>query len=381
MNIIVLHNAYKEKGGEDVVVSTEVAALRAAGHQVHLEIVANDLIADPISKIKTLIRAPYDPAREKWAAELVTKHRAEIVHVHNFFPLLSPAVHRGAKLAGARVVQTLHNYRPICAGAFLVREGSPCRKCIDQTNLWAAAHRCYRNSIVGSLAIVEMQNQAKRRGWVDDVDTFIALSEAQKAEFVAAGFPSKKIVVKPNAVDIDHSSISGDRLGGLFVGRLSTEKGVDVLLSAWRDIPELPLTIIGDGPERGRLEAAAPRNVTFRGRLSQSEVHAAMRSAEFLVVPSIWPEAFGLVAIEAFGNGLPVIASDIGALSEIVSHGVDGFLFESPDSKKLYAAIDLLLKSNNRDSFHKSAINKYTSKYTIQINTESLIAIYSRDNT
>ena len=170
--VLVLHNRYQQRGGEDSVVDAETSLLREAGHEVFVELVDNHAITSLPQKLNAFARAPYDPAREAWAADLTRQTRADVVHIHNFFPLLTPAVHAGAMRAGAAVVQTLHNYRLLCANALFLRNGSVCESCLGGSRLPAVTNRCYRGSLAGSLAVTRMQDRAEARGsWRTSVGT------------------------------------------------------------------------------------------------------------------------------------------------------------------------------------------------------------------
>ena len=258
MKVLLLHNTYQQRGGEDVMVEAEAEMLRAAGHDVRVESVSNDGIVGVKGKSSIFMRSSYDPARAKWAAELVSSHRAEIVHVHNFWPILTPAVHRGAAQAGAAVVQTLHNFRLLCSGGIFLRDGAVCEKCLNSTPAWGVMHRCYRGSIPGSLAVAAMQIRTHQNGvWQRDVRRFIALTEFARNKFIEGGLPAERIVVKPNALADSAPQSIERRNGALFVGRVSVEKGASTLVEAARSVPDLSVTIAGDGPDRAKCLTSA----------------------------------------------------------------------------------------------------------------------------
>lgn len=379
MNILLLHNLYQNRGGEDVVVEAESALLRAAGHRVNVETVANDEIRGLSDKLATFFNAPFDPARRQWIRELIASHRPDVVHVHNFFPLLTPAVHEGAAEAGVAVVQTLHNYRLVCAGALLMRSEQICEKCVGGSKAWGVAHRCYRGSVAGSFAIVRMQARARRnRTWTRYVHRFIALTEFGKAKFVQDGFPAERVIVKPNFA-FPAPVGGGERRGALFVGRLSLEKGVHVLVQAWRQLPNIPLTIVGEGPERGSLETLAPSNVRFLGPLESSEVRRHMTQAQALIMPSLWYEGFPMTIVEAFSCGLPVIAPRLGAMAELVANGRNGILFAPGDAVSLAAAAcDAFAVPAKLTSMGEVARETYTRLYTPERNVLRLEEIYAQ---
>jgi glycosyltransferase involved in cell wall biosynthesis len=377
MKILLLHNAYRQRGGEDVVVEAESALLAAAGHTVFQETVSNDTIVGARDGLGLLLSSGYNRSRAEWLTRLLDETGAEVVHIHNFFPLLSPAVHEAASLHGAAVVQTLHNYRLICAAGTFLRQGSVCEKCLTGSRLWGVAHRCYRHSLPGSLAVANMQGTAVRRGiWHDHVHRFIALTDFARDKFVAGGLPPDKLVVKPNFVA--PVGEGGEvRSGGLFVGRLSQEKGVHTLLEAWKALPQHHLTIIGDGPESASLQRLAGPNVTFLGALPSDQVVSHMRRAAFVAVPSIWYEGFGLTAIEAFACGTPVIASKIGSLAELVDDGVNGLLFAAGDPAALAAAADHMLSNpEGAERLGQRARQTHARLFSPAVNLAQLEAIY-----
>lgn len=380
--ILVLHNLYQQAGGEDVQMRAEVELLRQAGHTVRLEIVNNDTISGLGAKLATFLAAPYNPARYDFIVDLIREFRPDVVHIHNFFPLFTPAVHEGARTAGVAVVQTLQNYRLFCAGAFFLREGRICEKCLHGSRYWGVVHRCYRNSLPGSVAVVRMQNRAFSHHTWDGVDQFIALTEFARAKCVEAGLSAERIAVKPNTLPLDWQApvpFTGERAGALYVGRLSREKGVDVLLEAWRQLPDIPLTIVGGGPEEAALRSSAPPGVRFTGALQPNDVRRHMQEAACLIMPSRWYEGLPLTAIEAFSLGLPIICSRIGSLAEIVEHEGSGWHFETNNAAELSARVrncfshpDLLVRAG------QEARTAFQRNYSGERNLEMLTGIYQK---
>ena len=307
----------------------------------------------------------------------ITAFGPDVVHVHNFFPLLTPAIYDACRDAGVPVVQTLHNYRTICAGAMLMRSGRPCEDCIGSSPYRAVLHGCYWDSRPASLAVARMVAMHRRRGtWETKVDRFIALTEFAKNRFVKAGFPADRIVVKPNFVE-DRTVGEAARGGALFVGRLSPEKGINTLLRAWDGL-DAPLRIAGDGPLLDSLSGADMTNVSVLGRTKPEAVSGEMARAEFLVMPSEWYETFGLVIVEAFCQGLPVIASRLGAMAEIIEDGVTGLHFTPGDAANLAAKVRWA--ASHPDEMRRMGANArrvYEKKYTPEANYRQLMAIYA----
>lgn len=359
----MVHNAYQQYGGEDRVVECEIALLRSAGHDVREVIVSNSSIRSLEDKARVFFKSAFDKNRSEWMGELVRAYEADIVHVHNFFPLLTPAVHAGAKAAGAAVVQTLHNYRLLCANALFLRGGNICEKCLQGSNVWSVVHRCYRDSVASSLAVARMQTRARVSGsWDNDVHRFIALTEFARQKFIAGGIRADRIVVKPNFAKASVTSIAA-RAGALYVGRLSSEKGVQLLVDAWRGLPNLALTVVGDGPDRERLEALAPPNVRFIGQVSTERVRVLMSQAAMLLVPSVWYEGFPMTIVEAYAAGLPVFASRIGSLAEVVLDHETGRLFEPGSSDSIRATV-LSVTADELALMGRAAEAVFDSKYS-----------------
>lgn len=266
MKILVAHNRYQGRGGEDVVFEAEVDLLRSAGHSVETLTVSNEAINSLATRIATTLSIADNIRGKQAMAEAIDRFRPDIVHVHNFFPLLSPAVFDVCRQRRVPAVVTLHNYRTICTGGMLLRDGRICHKCLDRGHLWGVAHRCYRGSLPGSLASAYMIAQHQRRGtWTRPGLRLIALTQFARTLFAQAGFDAGRIDVKPNFMaDPGAPDPAMPRAGLLYVGRLSREKGVGVLLDAVAGT-DVPLRIVGEGPERAALEARAPGHVSFLG--------------------------------------------------------------------------------------------------------------------
>jgi len=379
MRILILHNTYQQAGGEDAVVANEVMLLRKQGHEVHLHLVSNETIQGFWRKVITGLQTSYSRWGRREAKQVIGKTRPDIVHVHNFFPLLTPSIYETCLEAKVPVVQTLHNYRTICAGALLMRDGKLCEDCIQGTPYQAVLHGCYRDSKWGSLAVSRMIDTHRKRGtWTTKVGRFIALTQFSKGKFVEAGFPSEKIVVKPNFVDAEElgTPANGHRKGALFVGRLSQEKGIETLLRAWGSL-DFPLRIIGDGPMMDFVSGNFSTAITVLGKKEPRQVTEEMVSSLFLVMPSEWYEGFPMTIVEAFAQGLPVIASRLGAMEEVIEDRVTGLHFTPGDAEDL--AQKVRWANEHPDDMRlmgRNARRVYEEKYTPEINYRQLMAIY-----
>lgn len=380
MRVLIAHNRYQQLGGEDIVAENECAMLRRAGHDVRLETISNHTISGLAAQIEAARRVAYNPAGHRWMAEKIAEFQPDVVQVHNIFPLLTPAIYDACAEAGVPVVQTLHNFRVSCASGLMLRDGKVCEKCLGGSPYWAVRHRCYRGSTAGSLVVAHMIDRHQRSGtWSKKVDLFFALSEFAKRKFIAAGLPEERIAVKPNFAIDPGRELSGEPRGGaLFVGRISAEKGVGDLIAAWAGI-DAPLRICGDGPLREDLEAEAPRNVTFLGRLGPEEVRQEMARAHVLIVPSIYYENFPMVIAEAYAAGLPVLGSRIGSLAEIIRDGETGRLFSPGDARDIRACVRAMLdEPETHAQMGRRARVLYEQNYSERAVCKVLTGTYAR---
>ena len=379
MRVLQVHNYYQLAGGEDEVVRGEGTILRDGGWQVDLWSVDNAEITSPIAKAKVALGSSYSMSSRVAMDRKIALTKPDLVHVHNFFPLLTPSIYDACLDAGVPIVQTLHNYRTICPGGFLFREGNICTDCVGASPFQAVSHKCYRGSRIGTLAVARMAKKFQKTSLQKNkVNKFIALSDFAKKWFVAGGFPADRIAVKHNfTIDLGipiHPVERGNN--ALFVGRLSPEKGVGTMLEAWRDL-DIPLRIAGEGPLKEKLEQQSGDNVQFLGQLSRQQLISELRHAMFLVVPSEWYEG-PLTIMEAFACGLPVICSDLGAMQEMVEEGQTGLRFTAGDSKALASRVHWAVENRSEmASLGANARKVYERVYTPEANFKMLTAIYN----
>lgn len=379
MKILILHTHYQQLGGEDHCCASETGLLRDHGHDVQPLVFENRGLIN-MAACRQAGTTFWNQGAYRRTRATIRNHHPHVVHIHNTFPLASPAVLHAANSEWRPVVMSLHNYRLFCVNGFLFRGGHPCEKCMGHLPWSGALHGCYRNSRAASAAVAGMLALHRNLGTWTHVDVFIALTEFARQKFLDAGFPSEKIVVKPNFVS--HDPGCGDGRGGyvLFVGRLSEEKGVATLLAAWKLLKrKATLKVVGDGPLRAEVERAAKKiqEVKYLGSKTPQDVLNLMAGATFLVFPSMWYETFGRVAIEAFATGTPVLAANIGAVGEITDNGRTGLHFRPGDPSDLAAKVDWLLSHPKElAQMRKEARNEYEAKYTAQRNYEMLMEIY-----
>lgn len=346
MRVLVVHNWYRsaQPSGENVVVSQHVDVLRAGGHDVELySRSSDDIAALPVAgRALVPVRSLWSRLDERSFASDLTVRRPDIIHVHNTFPLISPSVLKAAATADVPVVATLHNFRLMCANGLLQRDGVPCEDCVG-TSPWAGVrHGCYRDSRLASVPLAAgIQLHRGLKTWHKYVTRFVAPSAFVREIFIKDGYDPARITVKPHSVPHPARVRSGPGEHVLFVGRLAPEKGLLDLLEAWD--PSLGrLVIAGDGPLRAdvlRAEAASSGSISYVGAVPWQECMDLMARATLLVVPARWYETFGMVVVEAFSHGVPVLAAQIGALAELVKDGHNGAAFPPGDIPALRTAL------------------------------------------
>src|ERR1700733_6841799 len=260
MNVLLVHNFYQQPGGEDQVFADEGKLLEQHGHSVSHFTMHNDAV-EGMGKFALARKTIWNKDSQQSLRQAIRNARAEVVHFHNTFPLISPAAYYTAHEEECGVVQTLHNYRLLCPGATMYRDGKVCEECMGKLGPWPGVlHGCYRNNRLATAAVAAMITFHRKRGtWQNQVDVYIALTQFGRGKFIAGGLPGEKIVVKPNFVDPDPQPGSGDGGFALFVGRLTEEKGIATLLKAWKSLSNrtgLSLKIAGDGPMRDSVVQA-----------------------------------------------------------------------------------------------------------------------------
>ena len=371
--ILCVHNTYRQPGGEDRCFETETALLERGGHSVVRYLDDNTRIT---SGVVTGLRATWNGNSYRQLQAVARSRNPDLAHFHNIFPLISPAAYYAVRRQRVPIVQTLHNFRLLCPGAMLLRDGKVCEECIERRSwLPALAHRCYRGSRSATAAVATMLEVHRAAGtWQRLVDVYIAPAEFVKRKFIEAGFPSERIMVKPGTVAPDPGKGEGRGGYALFVGRLSGEKGVQTLTDAWRELPEVPLLVAGQGPLEGMTW---PASVTLLGNQPREHVNALMKDARVLIVPSVWYETGPLTILEAFACGLPVIVSDLGCMSERVQHRRTGLLFRPGDAKDLARQVRWAFDHPAELAPMRAAVRReFEEKYSAEQNYRTLMAIY-----
>jgi len=398
--VLFVHNYYQQSGGEDVAFAAEKKLLEDHGHET-LEFIDDNERINELGGFTAASQTIWSKPTYRAMAKLLKDFQPNIAHFHNTFLLISPSAYFACHDLRVPVVQTLHNYRLLCPSAVLYRDGVACEKCLGKkVALPGVWHRCYHNSRSQTAVVAAMLSiHHALDTWRTKVDVYIALSEFARTKFIQGGLPRKKIVVKPNFVQLDGISLqaqyqkpdtvaSGSRYGeryedfALFVGRLSEEKGIRTLLAAWKSLA-MPLKIAGDGPLREELlqslSESKSKAVEYLGSMPHAEALRLMKRARLLIFPSEWYEGFPMTIVEAFACSLPVLSSDIGSQAEIIKNGYSGLHFRAGDVNDLREKIQWCLQNPMKLlRMGENARHEYEEQYTPTRNYQMMMDIYSQ---
>ncbi|EFL13211.1 glycosyltransferase [Streptomyces sp. C] len=387
MHVLVVHNRYAsaQPSGENKVVDQEVELLRAAGHRVELfERRSDDIGAMSLpAKAALPLLVPWNPGVRKELATRLRAGRPDVVHVHNVFPLLSPAVLAACADAGVPAVATLHNYTQVCPPGTLQRDGRPCTECVGATPLPAVRHGCYRGSRAATVPLA-VSLSVNRRRWWSGVERFLCISAAQREVLVRAGMPAGRLAVKHNFVPEPGVRREGAGEQLLYLGRLAEAKGVRLLMAAWDELAAdggagVPLVIAGTGPLEAEVTAwAAGRDdVRYAGLYDPEQCRRAVARSVAVLAPSTWLEAFGLVVVEAMAAGVPTVAAGHGAFTELVEDGVTGLLHRPGDSASLASCIRRITADPARNQeMGRAGRRRYEQDFSPQVGLERLLDEY-----
>lgn len=381
MRITVAHSYYTLRGGEDEVFEQECQLLEDRGHHVNRFSIRNEDFKD-LSRLKQAKMTIWNKKMYRLFKQRLQSFKPDVVHLHNTFPFMSPSVIHAAKEENVPVVITLHNFRLFCSNGVLYRDGDVCEECIvKQSSLPAVKHGCYRGSKAASSVMSMMQYWHQRlETWHEVVDAMVAPSEMVKEKYVLAGFPEEKIAVIPHFMPIDELEEKEPQPYILYVGRLSEEKGTELLLKAWDQLDtDMTLKIIGEGPLEHLVKEAeeAGKNVSLIGRLTWLEMLNYIQHATALVAPSVCYETFGKVVMEALVCGVPAIVPEPSAMSEMIKHNKTGFTFRSGELQDLVAKLRSAVDNPKKIEKMRAAINKLDrEKYTAESHYQQLRKVY-----
>lgn len=376
MRVLLVHTSYRQAGGEDSVVRNQSKLLEMAGHTVATHILENPTTAREAAV--DVMRAPWNPTAAESVVRASEDFGADVVHVHNTWFALSPAVFPRLKAAGHPTVATIHNYRPACVNALFYRDGKICEDCLGR-GLWrGVAHACYRDSRLQSAAVAVTVGFHRRRGtWRDDIDVVVALTDFAADKLAVSGFPASKIVVVPNVVADPgprRYPASASR-SVLFVGRLTEDKGVLDLLEAWGGAAtDLTLDVVGDGPLLDEVRERAGQTVRVLGRRTSDDVQAMMLRARALVLPSRWFEGLPMVLLEAMAAGLPAVVPDHGAMAEVAAGG--GIVFRGGDIGGLSDALAQLESDDLVATSAEAGRRRFETEFTLAEGARRLEEVY-----
>ncbi len=380
MKILMIHNKYQQKGGEDFVFENEFNLLQKYGHTVDILIFDNNQIKSAIDKLKIGLFSIYNPESAKILEDKINSFKPDIIHVHNFFPIASPSIFFTAKKNDIPIVMTLHNYRLICPNALLFRNGNICEECINKVFPYRGIiYKCYRDSFMQTLSLSLVTSIHRYiKTWHSKVDKFITLTNFQKNKFLSSSIniPKKKFVVKPNFSEDFGEGYQNREDYFLYVGRLSQGKGVLTMLKAF-DGTNFNLIIVGDGIFKNEVikYKEKNKNIKYLGFKLKKEIIELMKKTKALIFTSEWYEGLPMVLVEALSTGTPVITSNIGSQAEIVKDKHLGMHFNTGDFIDLRKKIAEFLKINDK-RFYQNARNEYLEKYTPEKNYEKLLSIY-----
>lgn len=383
MRILVAHNRYQWSGGEDRVVSQERALLEEHGHHIVSLEEDNKRISD-INPLALAGMSMWNTESYAKVLRLIDHERIDLMHVHNYFPLLSPSIFAAAKSKRIGVVHTLHNFRLACINGLFFRDGKPCEDCLSANNFFPGiVHRCYRSNIAASVvAAMSVGSHNIMRTIHDSVDRFIAINEHARTLFIQSGLPADKIRIKENFLKQDEGVGTGDGDYAIYLGRLSSEKGIEVLLAAWNNLEnKIPLKIAGDGPLANLVKEAAKKNplIEYLGWLEEPQLLSVLGKAKLSILPSIcYESAAPLVLIQSMAKGIPVVASRLGAMECAVREGETGLLFKSGDSADLARQVSVLYSDEIAlTALRREARKEFELKYSAKHNYERLLRIYN----
>jgi len=387
IKVLHAHNYYLQPGGEDTAFSAEIELLRSYGHEV-VEYIEHNERVEAMSRASLALQTIWSWESRNKLAAVLSQEKPEVAHFHNTFPLISPSAYYACREAGIPVMQSLDNPRLICPAATFYREGRLCEDCLGKTPpLPGVVHRCYHNSRAQTAVIASMLTFHRWiKTWQDQVDLYLVATEFYQQKFIQGGLPAGKIAIKPHFIFPDPGVRPSDQRGqyALFIGRLDPEKGVRTMLEAWRQLPGIRLKIRGGGQleaeTRTFIQEHRLDNIEILGRLSKSELTDLIKGAKFLVWPSEgYYETFGYVAVESFSCGVPVIASGIGVMQEIVTDKLTGLHFQPGNASHLADRVKWAWEHPaEMADMGRNARREYESKYTAEKNYEMLINIYGR---
>jgi len=385
MRVLVGHNYYQLSGGEDLVFHSETRMLKSFGHDVGLyERHNNEIKPDILSRSRHLASLRFSKRSFNEIQQLVRTFRPDVAHFHNTFFVMTPSVFYACQQEGVPVVLSLHNFRLMCLNGLFFRDNHPCEDCLQGSRMSGIFHRCYRGSWVFSAALDDMiTHHFQRKTWGEQVNRIIVATEFSRKKHIQAGILPEMITVLPHFVEEPPDGLRTELRGNyaLYAGRLSEEKGVEVLLRAWAQVRDLPLYIAGGGPQQGKLEKIIKEeglsHVKMLGFLDRQEYLKVLSQAKFLAAPCLSYDNFPMVVVEAYSYGVPVLASRLGTLEEAVEDQVTGLLCTAGDADDISRKAREMVSDDGRwRKFCSNARQAYETKYSVRQHYQGLLRIY-----
>ncbi|SNR36953.1 glycosyltransferase family 4 protein [Lutibacter flavus] len=384
MKILLIHNKYGKFSGEEAVVDAQIKLLKTNGHKVITYFRSSEeLEVMPNAKIKAFFTAFYNPRSIRDTKDLLVKENPDIVHIHNMYPLISPAILPVIKKMGIPIVMTVHNYRLLCPNGLFFNKGSICEKC---TGLGKEIN-CITNNCEGS--IFKSTGYALRNFWarkkeyyLNNVDLFLCLTEFQKKKLVANGFAKENCEVLPNFYNKEIKNLDynmAERNYVAFAGRISPEKGIPLLLKTAKKLPRIPFQLAGEMRKGYAKELEIPENVIFRGMLNSQNIRDFYSKARLYIHSSVCYEGFPMVFPEAMAHKLPIIAPKMAGYPEIAEENFNGLLFETGNADSLAETIDKLWQNHKlSEKLSSNGFEKVKEKYSSDVYYKTLKKNYDQ---
>jgi glycosyltransferase involved in cell wall biosynthesis len=382
MNILLIHNYYKIRGGEDSVFENEAKELEKKGHRVirYSRHNAKTEVMNIFQKIYFLKEVIYSKITVGDLKKIFSKEKIDIAHIHNTFPLVSPSAYRFLKKKDIKIVQTIHNYRFLCPNGLFYRKGEVCTLCKNGKYFNSVKYKCYKESLVFSF-LYFLILKINRTMFKDSIDGFIALTDFTKNIFIEAGFDKNKIFVKGNGLEDKKIERVNDKRYFLYLGRLSKEKGLDFLLESFSRLPDMKLIIAGSSENKIKYNEKYKNklNINFYGFADDVLKEKLIKESIALILPSVWYENYPVTITEAFRAGIPVVGSKIGGIPFIVSDNKNGMLFETENFEDFKSKLEKLWKDKDlRKELGDNARSTFVECMEFSRNIKTLEEIYRR---
>lgn len=381
MKILLIHTSYAERGGEDSVFSNELELLSEVAE---VDTLTFSNAGSTLEVIKKFLFAPWNFEATSKLERKIKKFKPDVIHLHNWHFAASPAIIRKARNLGVPVVMTLHNYRLLCPSANLFCDGKIFTDSLKGGFPWKAVFKkVYRNSFIQTfwLAFV-LQFHKLIKTW-NKVDQYIALTDFGRDLFLESSLKlnEDQITTKGNFVADNGFELKNREKHFLYVGRLTRDKGIEVLLEAFSKV-DVEIRIIGDGPLKEKVLAAAEKypNIKYEGLKQHSEIVSEMKKTSALIFPSVWFEGMPMTILEAFSSGTPVLASNLGAMRSLITDGYNGKLFEPGHADSLKDIVTNWQRSDitEREAFSRNARRTFEMHFTPERNLNSILSIYKK---